>query len=239
MVGGAAVAPEGGATLTVAVKTWGRVATVVLFGALGVAVLAQFGFWQLDRLRWKEDLLARIEAGLAAEPGPLPPRGMSETRYIPVQLQGIVAGDTLQVFGTWRDAGAGYRLVAPVATSDGRRVMVDFGVVPEPGVSLPNAAVRVSGVLDHPEEINASTPPPEGLLWFARDVPAMAAALRAEPVLVVASEVEPPLPVRPVPVGTAGIPNNHLGYAIQWFGLAIVWAGMTAYLAWRITRRTA
>ena len=42
----------------------------------------------------------------------------------------------------------------------------------------------------------------------------------------------------PLPVTTEGIPNNHLGYAVQWFGLALVWAGMTLFLLWRTARRT-
>ena len=42
----------------------------------------------------------------------------------------------------------------------------------------------------------------------------------------------------PIPVDTAHIPNDHLGYAVTWFGLALVWAGMTILYLWRITRRT-
>ena len=215
-----------------------RLLAVAVFGAVGVGILIGLGVWQLDRLEWKRGVIARIEAGLAGDPGPLPARDARPSRYSPVTLEGIVAGETLKVFGTWRAAGAGYRLIAPVATGDGRRVMVDFGVAPDP-VDLPLRVVRVTGVLDAPDEINASTPAPDGDVWFARDVGAMANALRAERLLVVAATVEPPLVARPVPVGTQGIPNNHLGYAVQWFGLALVWAGMTAFLLWRITRRTA
>jgi surfeit locus 1 family protein len=39
-------------------------------------------------------------------------------------------------------------------------------------------------------------------------------------------------------VDTSGIPNDHWGYAVQWFSLAAVWLGMTAYLLWRIRQRT-
>jgi surfeit locus 1 family protein len=66
----------------------------------------------------------------------------------------------------------------------------------------------------------------------------MAAALGTEPVLVVARSVEGTAPrAQAMPVDTEGIPNDHLGYAIQWFGLAMVWAGMTVWLLWRIRRR--
>ena len=83
------------------------------------------------------------------------------------------------------------------------------------------------------------TPEPEGALWFARDVPAMARALEAEPLLIVAREITPGSAVTPLPVSTEGIPNDHLHYAITWFGLALVWLGMTVFLMWRIKRRTA
>ena len=66
----------------------------------------------------------------------------------------------------------------------------------------------------------------------------MAEVLGTEPVLVIAREVsvnDPP--ATPLPVTTEGIPNNHLGYAVQWFGLALVWAGMTLFLLWRTARR--
>jgi surfeit locus 1 family protein len=42
----------------------------------------------------------------------------------------------------------------------------------------------------------------------------------------------------PVPVDTSSIPNDHWGYAIQWFLLAATWAGMTVFLLWRIRSRT-
>jgi surfeit locus 1 family protein len=100
--------------------------------------------------------------------------------------------------------------------------------------------VTVTGNLHWPDEVDRWTPEPdlsEGL-FFARDVPAMAAALGTEPVLVIARAVEGTAPrAQPLPVTAEGIPNDHLGYAIQWFGLAAVWAGMTVWLLWRIRRR--
>ena len=96
------------------------------------------------------------------------------------------------------------------------------------------------GNLHWPDERGPSTPAPNLAenIWFARDVPAMAQALGTEPVLVVAAEVRGDAQgVTPMPVGIEGIPNNHLSYAIQWFLIALAWAGMTAGLIWRIRRR--
>ena len=65
----------------------------------------------------------------------------------------------------------------------------------------------------------------------------MAAALGTEPVLLVAAASDDPGGAA-APAGHASnIRNDHLGYAITWFALAAVWAGMTGYLLWRIKRR--
>ncbi|MEZ5867006.1 MAG: SURF1 family cytochrome oxidase biogenesis protein [Defluviimonas denitrificans] len=65
----------------------------------------------------------------------------------------------------------------------------------------------------------------------------MAKTLGTEPLLIVlkASEGDQ---ARTAPVDTSAIPNDHLNYAITWFSLALVWAGMTGFLLWRI-RQTA
>ena len=36
-----------------------------------------------------------------------------------------------------------------------------------------------------------------------------------------------------MPIDTAGLPDNHLGYAVQWFGLAAVWTAMAVWFLWR------
>jgi surfeit locus 1 family protein len=68
----------------------------------------------------------------------------------------------------------------------------------------------------------------------------MSEFLQTEPLLVVAGSAEgQEASIVPVPVNSSGIPNDHLEYALTWFSLAGVWAGMTAFLLWRIRRRTA
>jgi surfeit locus 1 family protein len=207
----------------------------ILLGVVGVAVLVSLGVWQLQRLAWKEALLAEIEARIATEPVALPSTVSPETdAYLAVRLTGRVETPGLPVFGTWRGAGAGYRIVAPFVAGD-RRLLVDLGVAASADVALPEAEITIEGNLHWPEE---SEPDPGAAIWTNLDLPAMADRLGTEPTLIVAREIEgvsPPATL--VPLGTEGIPNSHLGYAIQWFGLAAVWAGMTAFLLWRIHTR--
>lgn len=214
----------------------------LLLGLVGAAILLSLGVWQLQRLAWKEAILADISARISAAPVGLPAvPDPAADRYLPVRLTGAFAGDHLDVLVSRKQLGAGVRVIEAFQTDDGRRVMVDRGFVPEDQRSAPRVSgpASVVGNLHWPEEVDGFTPPPDARtgLWFARDVPAMAAQLSTEPLLIVARDATGP-GIEPLPVDTSGIPNDHLGYAIQWFGLAAVWLGMTAYLLWRISRRT-
>jgi surfeit locus 1 family protein len=215
----------------------------LLLGIVGTAVLIALGVWQLQRLEWKEGVIAEIEARIGAAPVAIPAAPEPDRdRYLPVTARGDLTGNDLHVLVSTRDQGAGHRIISTLVLEDGHRVMVDEGYVRRGGELRPGPAegVTVTGNLHWPDEVDNWTPEPdmsEGL-FFARDVPMMARALDTEPVLIVARTIEGTAPrAQAMPVGTEGIPNDHLGYAIQWFGLAAVWAGMTGWLLWRIRQR--
>ena len=218
-----------------------RTIAPLLFGLVGAAILIGLGVWQVKRLHWKEAVLAGIETRIAAPPGPLPeaPDPVRD-RYRPVTVTGRFTGAQLDVLTSRRQAGAGYRVVAAFETDEGRAILVDRGFVPLAGRDRPRTVVgaTLAGNLHWPDETDRFTPPPDQAsgLWFARDVAAMAARLGTEPLLVVAATPTGD-GITPWPVGTEGIPNDHLGYAVTWFSLAGLWLGMTALLLWRIRRR--
>lgn len=136
-------------------------------------------------------------------------------------------------------AGAGAAVPVARAQPLGRRIMVDLGYVPlADAAPRPATAMTVAGNLHWPDETDSFTPAPDRDrgIWFARDVPAMAAALDAEAVLVVAREIDRSVGTVPLPVMTDGIPNDHLNYAITWFTLAAIWAGMTTVAIRRMAR---
>ncbi|MCY4334132.1 MAG: SURF1 family protein [Litoreibacter sp.] len=221
-----------------------RMIVPLIFGCVGCAILISLGTWQVQRLAWKEGILAEIAQEIAAPPVALPAQADPETdRYLPVMLEGDFTGEELHVLFSIKNVGPGYRVIALFNTKDGRRVLVDRGFAFTNEKDLNRSADNVSliGNLHWPNEIDSFTPEPdiEGNIWFARDLPAMAEELGAEPLLIVARSETPRTPgVSPVPVTPTGIPNDHLQYAITWFLLAIAWAGMTAYLLWRIRQRT-
>ena len=217
----------------------------LIFGIVGVAILLALGNWQLHRLAWKEDLLARIEQRIADEPVALPKTPDPESdRYLSVRIRGRYLPGEIRVLGSLpgERGGPGFRIVKPFQTEDGRRILVDRGMVPQRLRDAPRkaGAAEIVGNLDWPRESDSFTPEPDlaAGIWFARDVPRMAAHLKTEPVLVVVRKETPADPgIIPVPVSTRGIPNNHLNYAITWFLLALGWAGMTGLWLWRIRQR--
>lgn len=219
-----------------------RMILPLLFGLAGCAILIALGSWQMQRLAWKQAILAQISARLADTPVALPVvPDPTVDKYLPVRVAGRFTGTGIDVLASLRGVGAGYRVIAAFQTDDGRRIMIDRGFLPEDQRDRPRKATVASilGTLHWPDETDSFTPPPDTAraIWFARDVPAMAAVLQTEPVLIVARDATGD-GITPLPVDTQGIPNNHLNYAVTWFSLAAVWAGMTGLLLWRIRRRT-
>ncbi|HHC29828.1 MAG TPA: SURF1 family protein [Rhodobacterales bacterium] len=207
----------------------------------GLALFLGLGIWQLQRLEWKEAILADIAAQIGAEPGPLPalPTAREDT-YRPVTLRGEMGTQELHVLVSSRDWGPGFRIISPFTTDDGRRIMVDRGFVPtaEKDAPRPGGPMAITGNLHWPQDRTDATPDddPKGNWWYARNVAKMAAALGTEPVLVILRS-GPDASVRPLPITTEGIRNKHFEYAMTWFLLAATWVVMTGFALWRIRRR--
>lgn len=220
-----------------------RMIAPLLFGVVGIAILLALGTWQLRRLAWKEGVLAGIAVRMEAEAGPVPATPTeAEHEYRRVRLEGELLPGEIHVYTSAPPRGVGYRIIAPLALDDGRRILIDRGFVPieQKDARRTIGPTTIEGVLLWPDETDSFTSAPDRAknIWFARDAGPMAAALGTAPVLVVAAmggdAADAPTPL---PVGV-NIPNDHLGYAVTWFSLAAVWAVMTGYLLWRIKRQT-
>jgi surfeit locus 1 family protein len=214
----------------------------LLFGLIGAGILVGLGLWQLQRLDWKLGVLADIEARIAADPEPLPVMvSPTEQRYQPVSLSGEILPGEARVLVSRKMIGAGYRIVSPFRTDDGRLILLDRGFATDDHKEAARSTgpAEVLGNLHWPDDRNSSTPENDvaGNIWFARDIGQMAEALQTEPLLVIAREISPGDPqIEPLPVDTSGIPNDHLQYALTWFSLAVVWLFMTAYYIVRLRK---
>jgi surfeit locus 1 family protein len=203
---------------------------------IGVVILLGLGAWQLQRLRWKEDLLARIAALQHAPARPLEAvlKAGGDLDYVRASFScpDLERRPLLRMFGV-REGVAGYRLIAacPVAAGAYASILVDRGFVSleqadaamKPGrAGLPGPVVGVLRAGDKPTFVTPANRVDQNL-WYWRDVPAMARALggTAPAPVFLMLEQPPPPPGGPTPAPVPiDIPNRHLEYAITWFGLA-------------------
>ena len=224
-----------------------RIAAPILFGVLGTAALLMLGAWQISRLQWKEARIAEMDSRLKAPAVDLPATVGPKTHdFRKVRVRGSFREGRQAAFLTsQKPDGPGYRIITAFAAEDGRAILIDRGYVPEAmrnEIPPPQTSLIIEGVLRWPDETTTMTPAPdlELGLWFARDVPALAAALATEPILVVATgggeAGADDWPRRSPP--RINPPNDHLEYAITWFSLAAIWAVMGVLLVRRERRRT-
>lgn len=211
----------------------------LLFGFAGAAILIYLGLWQMERLGWKQDVLANIESRIAADPVALSDRpDPAEDQYLPVRVEGAFGEGALRVLVSRKRVGAGYLVISPFVTHDGRRILVDRGFIKleTPLPAPPQQPVTIIGNLHWPDDRNPSTPENDvdENTWFARDIGQMANVLKTEELLLTSREVTPSETViSPLPVDTTHIPNDHLNYAVTWFSLAAIWLVMTGYYLFR------
>jgi surfeit locus 1 family protein len=213
----------------------------LLFGLVGAAILLGLGVWQIQRMYEKRAQIDAMITGIGSPPVAVPAvADPLRDKYLPVAAEGAFTGETLYVLSGLPETGAGVEVISVLQTAEGRRLLVDRGFLPEDQKKRALTVTRASvvGNLLWPQDSDQYTPPPDPAtgLWFARDVVAMAARLRTEPLLIVARAPTGD-GIEPMPLDSSTIPDNHWGYALTWFSLAAVWLGMTAYLLWRIRQR--
>ena len=231
-----------------------------LFALIAFAILMSLGFWQVERLQWKEALIAQVEARIHAEPRPLPARAdwaqlkPIDYDYAHVRVTGRL--DPAREALIFRGAGKigqgaaqpGYWIMTPLLLADGSSLLVNRGFVPlankEPATRPDpqrGQEVTLTGLMRAPEDRNLFTPaddPAKGQ-WYTRDPQAIAAALGLpNPAPFSLDEDAHPGPPG-APAGGAtvfDIPNNHLSYAGTWFGLAGTLVAVFGYFVWRRRR---
>jgi surfeit locus 1 family protein len=218
-----------------------RLLRPVLFTLSAGAVLLGLGFWQLQRLAAKETLIAAIASRADATPVPLPPRTQwlaldPETYdYRHVETVGHFDHDkealVFRGFGP-HGQGPGYLVLTPLRLDDGGYVIVNRGYVDlvhkDPMLRATGqiaGEIRLKGLMRPPEQRNFFTPaddPGKGA-YFTRD-PALIAAHfglgQAAPFSIDADAGDVPGGWPQGGATVRDLPNNHLAYAITWFGLA-------------------
>ncbi len=212
----------------------------LIFILLVITGLLALGIWQVQRLQWKEAILDAItEEGRKPAVTQLPEHAeeMRALQYRMAQLDGTFIHDAMQ-FRIGRRSGfsEGYYTLTPFQLHDGRTLLVNRGFAPgniatiDETVTRPEEMVTISGMIRLPSPKKYFAPPnqPQDRMWFYEDMSALehATGTSLEPVLIEAiGEYEQG--ISPIPSdGTIRLRNDHLGYAITWFSLAIVAAVM-------------
>nr|WP_211112291.1 SURF1 family protein [Azospirillum soli] len=233
---------------------FGIVATVVF------AVLVALGSWQVERRAWKLALIERVETRVHAPPVPAPGRAewptitAADHEYRRVSVTGVFLNDRETLVAASTVLGPGSWVLTPLRRDDGTVILVNRGFVP-PGRRDPatrtdgqvEGNVTVTGLLriSEPGGAMLRANDPAADRWFSRDVAAIAAARGLEEVAPYFIDADAGVGGPAFPVGgltVIAFPNNHLVYAITWYGLAAMVAGGAAYLIrheWRERRQIA
>lgn len=230
-----------------------------LMTAAGLVVLVGLGLWQLERKEGKERLIARLVERLAAPPVALPAREAwsrldpedLEFRRVtfPAEFQHEQEALVYAAASAFRPdvSGQGYWVFTPARLVGGSLVMVNRGFVPtdrQDAKSRPEGQVSgivdLTGVVRWPEPRGWFTPAddPGRNLWFVRDHRAIAEAKALDAVASFYVEQEAPPPPGGLPRPgrlQVRLPNNHLQYALTWFGLALALAAV--FTVWASKRR--
>lgn len=217
-----------------------------------VTVFLALGTWQVQRLFWKLDLIARVESRVHADPVPAPARAewpavsREKDEYRRVTATGLFRHDKTVLVQAVTERGAGFWVLTPLLLPDETAVLVNRGFVPadrrDPAArvasELAAGPVTVTGLLRLSEPggafLRANDPAADR--WFSRDVAAITAAKGlsgAAPYFIDADATPNPggLPVGGLTV--VAFRNSHLVYALTWYALA----AMSAAGAWAVHRR--
>ena len=212
---------------------------VIVTAAVGIAILCTLGTWQLIRMGEKAEASAKLqqhfnepaislgEAVARAEKG-------EDVEYLKVEAKGTIdAAQTLLKISTRKGMPA-FEMIRPLSTPEGQFVLVDDGLAYDPAAPAASETT-VIGILRKHDKGRGSFDydnDPAANVWTWWDLPAMIKA------------ANPPAGSKPAPFILQRLPtpdeksepwaiapqielaNNHLSYAITWFCLAAVLAGM-------------
>lgn len=216
-----------------------------------VAVFAALGTWQVQRLFWKLDLIARVDARVHAPAVQAPPAsewtGIDAARdeYRHVTATGTFRHDKAVLVQAVTELGAGFWVVTPLVRDDHSTILINRGFVPSDKRDAAARAqgdlpgtVTVTGLMRMTEPTGAflRTNDPADSRWYSRDVAAIGTAkglAEVAPYFIDADNTPNPggLPVGGLTV--VSFRNSHLAYALTWYAMAL----MSVAGAWLVYRK--
>lgn len=230
-------------------RPWGL--TILLLVAC--AAFVALGVWQVQRLHWKHDLIARVDARVSAEPVALPSEaGLSDGdyEYLRVRVSGRFDASASALVRAATGLGTGYWTMVPMRIGDNRLVWINRGFVPagttvsQAAAAVPAGDVAVTGLLRMTEADGSllQSNRPADDRWYSRDTAALAQDRGIGPVVPAfidaqaeSGGIRAEKGAQPVPGLTViNFPDNHLSYALTWFALAAL-SLVGIWFLWRVS----
>ena len=216
-------------------------------------ILIGLGTWQVERLQWKEGLLADIAARKDAPAIPLSAieamaASGGDIEYRVVTATGHYLNDKERHFLATHDGDPGYHIYTPLQLNDGRFIFVNRGFVP---TEAKDPEKRKQGELMGEQTVIGLARAklvdrPDGMpdndlgknIFFWKDLEAMASSVglpkdKVLPFFIDADKTPNPVGLPIGGVTIIDLPNNHLQYAVTWYGLAAALAAIVAISWWR------
>lgn len=206
---------------------------LTLIAALLFAGLCALGVWQVERLAWKRDLIARVDARIHAAPVAAPDSATKADEYRRVSATGTFLHDRATLVQASTVRGPGYWVLTPLRRANGAILLINRGFVPQGArtrYARLTGTVRVTGLLRLTEPgggfLRSNDPAADR--WYSRDVAAIATARALPATANYFIDADAAAQADALPIGGLTVirfPNNHLVYALTWFSLAAMVAG--------------
>ena len=227
-----------------------RLWPLLIASLIGLIILCGLGTWQIFRLDQKTKLIAALQTRMAAAPITLVEALDRQAKGEDVEYLKVTLNGELDTAHTMRkltsvDGKPGWELIAPLLTANNIFVLVDAGQISDVALGPGSKAqVQMQGILrnhnkgrglfDNDNDAGAN-------VWYWWDVSAMQAtapkSARLAPFIVQRlPNDDPNMPFAPLP--KVELRNNHLGYAITWFGLAAALLGVTGFFARTLVKKS-
>ncbi len=230
-----------------------RLWPILLASAIGIAILVGLGIWQVQRLAQKNALIAALEQRMKAEPISLESaltklKTGEDIEYLKVKITGQQDGAHNLRKVSSVNSSPGWEIISPFKTDDGHIVLVDVGGIAEnQPLASSTTTQTIEGLVRFHNKGRGYFDPDNDVtknIWYWWDVPAMLTSAGAANDGKAASFILQKLPtendVTPpyIQKSKVELANNHLGYAITWFGLAAALASVAGFFVASLSRKS-
>ena len=230
-----------------------RLWPVLVASCLGLAILCSLGVWQVKRLAWKEGLIAQVDERMSAQPVSLAEAlkrrdEKQDIDYLRVRASGHYIQQPPLHRMSIHQNGPGFDVLQAFLSDDNVFVLINRGTVStddKQPVDIPVGTLNIEGLAqlhNKGQGLFDAENDATSNLWFWWDIPAMLSASVPPDNSKVAPFIlqllpSPDLPARPIVTAPkAELRNNHLGYALTWFGLAASLLVVTGAFVFRLRK---